>query len=79
MVVLIFLVGALIGLLAGVATCVRYLRHEIAADVGPRLKGIQIQLDRLDAEVNLALATRLAEIAERYGHEPRLPGAGRIP
>jgi len=36
---LIFLLGALIGVLMGGALCVRYLRHEIAADICPGCGG----------------------------------------
>ncbi len=59
---LIFLVGALLGTLAGGALCVRYLRHEVAADIGPRLRRIQIQLENLESALNLALVTRYAEL-----------------
>jgi ABC-type lipoprotein release transport system permease subunit len=54
---LIFLVGALLGTLMGGALCVRYLRREIAGDVGPKLKRIHLQLDNLEAALNLALIT----------------------
>ena len=43
-----FLVGALIGALAGCLIWGRYLRREIAADIGPRLQRIQLQLDNLE-------------------------------
>jgi hypothetical protein len=35
-------------------------RQEIAANVGPRLRRIQLQLDSFQAEINLAL-TRIRE------------------
>ncbi len=41
---LIFLLGAMIGVLMGGTLCVRYLRHEIAADICPRLRRVQLQL-----------------------------------
>lgn len=63
MFLLIFIIGALLGVLAGGALCVRYLRHEIAADVGPQLRRLQLQLDNLEAAVNLALVTRYAELS----------------
>lgn len=72
---LVFLVGALAGLLAGGAVCVRYLRHEIAADVGPQLRRIQLQLDNLEAAVNLALVTRYAEMSARNVYDQALPAA----
>jgi hypothetical protein len=72
--VLIFLVGALLGMLVGGMACVRYLRHEVAANIGPRLRRMQGQLDNLETAVNLALVTRYAELSERLPHD-RLPSA----
>jgi len=59
------LIGVLAGLLAGVAVCARYLRQEIAANIGPRLRRIEMQLDSLHAEMNLATETRLAALTKR--------------
>jgi uncharacterized membrane-anchored protein YhcB (DUF1043 family) len=66
MIVMIFLVGTLLGMLIGAATCVRYLRQEVAAEIGPRLRQIQLQLDGVQSEVALATATRLDELNKRY-------------
>ena len=55
---LVFLVGALLGALMGGALCVRYLRQEVAANIGPKLKHIQLQLDNIQTELNLAITTR---------------------
>jgi hypothetical protein len=66
MTVMIFLVGALLGTLGGALFCIRYLRHEIAADIGPKLGRIQAQLDNIEAEINLALVTRITELGERH-------------
>ena len=77
---LMFLLGALIGVLAGGAMCVRYLRHEIAADICPRLRRLQAQLDSLESAVNLALITRYQEIGSQAPREPVrhfLSGEGR--
>jgi hypothetical protein len=63
--VLIFLVGALLGIIVGGMFCVRYLRHEVAANIGPRMRRIQAQLDNLETAVNLALVTRYAELGDR--------------
>lgn len=71
---LIFLLGTLIGLLAGGALCVRYLRQEIAADIGPRLRRLQLQLDSLESAINLVLVTRYAEI----GSQPQREAANRF-
>lgn len=70
---LIFVVGALAGVLAGGALCVRYLRREVAADIGPRLRRLQLQLENLETAVNLALVTRYAELSARPLPEPTLP------
>jgi hypothetical protein len=59
---LIFLVGALLGVVMGGALCVRYLRREVAGDIGPKLKRMQFQLDNIETELNLAIATRHAEL-----------------
>jgi hypothetical protein len=64
---LIFLLGALLGVLAGGMVCVRYLRSAIAADREPQLRRMQLQLDAIEAAVNLALVTRYAERSE-YEH-----------
>jgi hypothetical protein len=75
---LMFLLGALIGVLGGGALCVRYLRHEIAADIGPRLRRLQMQLDSLESAINLVLITRYAELGSQAPREParRLLGDG---
>jgi hypothetical protein len=53
-----FFAGALLGALLGGALCVRYLRQEIAANIGPKIQHIQLQLDNIQAELNLAITTR---------------------
>jgi len=58
-------VGVLMGFLAGMMLCAKYLRQEIAAKIGPRLEHIELQLQNLQAEVNLDAATRLAALSER--------------
>ena len=60
---LLFLVGVFLGVFAGGALCVGYLRREIADDIGPKLKRMQLQLDSIEAELNLAIATRHAELS----------------
>lgn len=72
---LVFLLGALIGMLVGGALCVRYLRQEIAADIGPRLRRLQLQLDSMESALNLVLVTRYAEIGSQLPRE----AANRIP
>ena len=71
---LIFFVGLLTGVVTGGALCVRYLRREIAADIGPRLKRVQLQLDNVETQLNLALMTRYAELTSRPpGESPKQP------
>jgi hypothetical protein len=65
--VMIFLVGTLLGLLGGTLVCARYIRQEMTASIGPKLKLIQLHLDNLEAEVNLALATRAAQLHHHHG------------
>ena len=72
---MIFLVGILLGLLLGSSICVRYLRQEIAANIGPRLRQVQVQLDILQAEINLALVTRYTELSVRPANDPADPHA----
>jgi hypothetical protein len=62
MLVMIFFIGTLLGLLAGAMACMRYLRQEMTANVAPRLKLIQLHLDSIEAEINLALAARVVEL-----------------
>jgi hypothetical protein len=70
---LIFLVGALLGVLVGGTFCVRYLRREIAADIGPALRRMRSQLDNLETAMNLEIATRYAELGERLHGDRGLP------
>jgi hypothetical protein len=60
------LLAVLIGLLSGAVVCARYLRQEIAANIGPRLRRIELQLDTVQAEqLNLAAEVRLATLNKR--------------
>lgn len=63
---MVILLAILIGLLSGAAVCARYLRQEIAANIGPRLRRIELQLDTVQAEqLNLAAEVRLATLDRR--------------
>lgn len=73
MVLLIFILGTLLGILAGGALCIRYLRREIAADIGPQLRQIQGQLDYMEATLNYALQNRYAELSAGPTRPPLLP------
>ena len=68
---LIFLVGLiflLLGVLMGGALCVNYLRREVADDIGPKLKRMQLQLDNIETELNLVITTRHAELSAFSGN-----------
>ena len=62
--------GVLLGLLAGLVLCALYFRHEITANIKPRLEHIDLQLQNLRAEVNLDAATRLTTLHERLERRP---------
>ena len=72
---LIFVFGALLSVLASRTLCVHYLRAAIAdyigpqlkrmhADIDPQLRPMQNQLDNIESAINLALATRYAELSQ---------------
>jgi uncharacterized membrane-anchored protein YhcB (DUF1043 family) len=65
--------GLLIGLVMGAAAMARYVRQEVADNIGPRLRNIELQLDALRAEVNLATELRLASLDLRT--RPDQPGS----
>jgi hypothetical protein len=44
--------------LMGGALCARYLRQEAAANIGSKIQHIQLRLDNIQAELNLAITTR---------------------
>ncbi len=71
MTVLIFTLGALLGLLMGALLCIRFIRQEVAGDIGPRLRRIQVQLDALEAEVGLVIGTRYTEVTAHLSQDPR--------
>jgi hypothetical protein len=66
----VILIGLLIGLLIGAVACARYLRQEITANIGPRLRRIELQLDAMRAELNLATEARLAAMRRRIDQGP---------
>jgi hypothetical protein len=71
MTVMIFTLGALLGLLMGALLCIRFIRQEVAGDIGPRLRRIQAQLDALEAEVGLVIGTRYAEVTAHLSQDTR--------
>jgi hypothetical protein len=62
MLMLIFALGVLLGVLFGGGLCVRYLRREIAADIGPQLRQIKFQIETVESVLNFALVSRYAEL-----------------
>lgn len=68
-----FLLGTLVGAIAASLTRLVYLRREVAADIEPRLRRIQLQLDNLETAINLAMMTRYADMAETRLSRPRTP------
>jgi hypothetical protein len=62
---LVFFLGTLLGVLFGGTLCVTYLRQEIAAGIGPKLKRVELQLDTIESQLNLAIMVRHAELSAR--------------
>jgi hypothetical protein len=70
---LIFFLGTLLGVLFGGTLCVVYLRQEIAAGISPKLRRVELQLETIESQLNLAIMTRYAELgAHSAGSVPRL-------
>lgn len=65
------LLAVVVGLLAGIVLCALYFRHEITANIKPRLEHIELQLQNLRAEINLDAATRLTALHQRLEQHPR--------
>lgn len=77
-------VATLLGLLVGGAVSLYFLRATIAGDVGPQLRRMhadidpqlrrmQNQLDNIETAVNLALATRYAEMSGTLAQPMAIP------
>jgi len=75
---LILIEGLQLGVLAGGAVCLRYLRRQASSDPGPQVRRIQGQLDTLETAVNLALMTRYADLSTALGAPP-LPRSAESP
>lgn len=67
---LIFFLGILLGVLLGGTLCVTYLRQEITAGISPKLKRVEVQLDTIESQLNLAVVTRYAELSARSQADP---------
>lgn len=69
---LIFFLGVLLGVLLGGTLCVTYLRQEVAAGINPKLRRVELHLDTIESQLNLAVMTRYAELGARpAGSTPR--------
>ena len=69
---LVFFLGVLLGVLFGGTLCVAYLRQEIAAGISPKLRRVELKLDTIESQLNLAIVTRHAELSARPpGDVPR--------
>ena len=84
MALLVFVVGTLLGVLAGGTLCVYYLRSTITANIGPQLRRMhadidpqlrrmQNQLDLIESAINVALATWYAEMSSNQLRPPAIP------
>jgi hypothetical protein len=62
---LIFFLGILLGVLLGGTLCVTYLRQEVAAGISPKLRRVELHLDTIESQLNLAIMTRYAELDAR--------------
>ena len=70
---LIFFLVGLLGVLVGGTLCVAYLRQEIAAGIGPKLRRVELQLETIESQLNLAIMTRYAELSSRSAGGTRQP------
>jgi hypothetical protein len=77
MVVLAFVLGGLLGMLAGGAIVVHQLRAEIAANIGPTLARMQNQLDLIESAVDIALAKWYEALRHYPPRPPEVPPADR--
>jgi hypothetical protein len=76
MIVLVFVLGSLLGMLAGGALVVHHLRAEIAANIGPTLERMQNQLDLIEGAVDIALAKWYEALRHYPPRPPELPPSG---
>jgi hypothetical protein len=77
MIVLSFVLGGLLGMLAGGAVIVHQLRSEIAANIGPTLERMQNQLDLIESAVDIALAKWYDALRYYPPRPPEVPPSDR--
>lgn len=71
--------GALLGVIIGATLGVRHLRREVADDFALKLKRIQLQLDNIEAELNLAIVTRYSDLGTRPSVSPSHQPSAAVP
>jgi len=71
MIILIFLVGSQFGLLLGALLCIRFVRQEVAGDLGPKLRQIQGQLNAIEAELTYVVSSRYADLNAQLTQDRR--------
>jgi len=69
--------GVLLGFLAGMLLSAKFLRQEIAANIGPRLDNIEQEFEHLERQMRILLAelhldsvTRLTALSKRSEEDP---------
>jgi hypothetical protein len=81
---LIFVIGALTGLVVAGSLCVHHFRSAITGDIGlqlkrmhadidPQLRRIENQIGLIESAVNVALATLYAEMSSNPPRPPAIP------
>lgn len=70
--ILIFLIGALLGLVIGAVLCIHYVRQEVTARIGPTMDLVLLKLDNMHSAVNLALLNWHAEL-HNHSYPPHVP------
>lgn len=68
-----FVLGTLLGIVAGGALVVHQLRAEIAANIGPTLERMQNQLDLIESAVDIALAKWYEALRHYPPRPPEIP------
>ena len=61
-------------MLFGGILCAAYIRQEMTARIGPKLRHVELQLETVEAQLNLVVMTRYAELSEHQaGRTERQP------
>ena len=76
---LLFLTGLQLGVLIGAVFCIRYLRQELSAEIGPKLRQLQAQLNSVETALNLAVLSRYSDLSEHLVSPPSPPTRPPLP